>query len=97
MFQKWMIAQSVTTVAGTLCYPLDTIKRRMMIQNKHHSSNDVGGHVAYRSGYHAFVSIMKVEGVRGLFSGLSANLIRGLSGPILLLGYEFLQKKFKDE
>jgi solute carrier family 25 (adenine nucleotide translocator) protein 4/5/6/31 len=31
-FKRYMVAQTLTTVVGTLCYPIDTIKRRMMIQ-----------------------------------------------------------------
>lgn len=31
-FKRYMVAQTLTTVVGTFCYPIDTIKRRMMIQ-----------------------------------------------------------------
>ncbi len=30
---SWMIAQSVTAVAGVLSYPFDTVRRRMMMQS----------------------------------------------------------------
>lgn len=30
--KRYVVAQALTTVVGTLCYPIDTIKRRMMIQ-----------------------------------------------------------------
>jgi solute carrier family 25 (adenine nucleotide translocator) protein 4/5/6/31 len=29
---RLLVAQGVTTVTGTLCYPIDTVKRRMMVQ-----------------------------------------------------------------
>ena len=32
--------------------------------------------------------ILREEGIRGLYSGLSANLIRGVGGTILLVGYD---------
>jgi solute carrier family 25 (adenine nucleotide translocator) protein 4/5/6/31 len=32
------------------------------------------------------------EGPRGFFNGLSANLIRGISGAILLVGYDEVKK-----
>lgn len=41
---SWMIAQSVTAVAGLTSYPFDTVRRRMMMQsgrkggNKHNKS-----------------------------------------------------------
>ena len=31
---------------------------------------------------------VREEGLRGLYSGLSANLIRGISGAVLLVGYD---------
>ena len=30
---SWMIAQSVTAVAGLTSYPFDTVRRRMMMQS----------------------------------------------------------------
>lgn len=30
---SWMIAQSVTAVAGLASYPFDTVRRRMMMQS----------------------------------------------------------------
>lgn len=32
--------------------------------------------------------IVREEGVRGLFQGLSMNLVRGLGGAMLLVGYD---------
>lgn len=33
IFVSWMIAQSVTAVAGLVSYPFDTVRRRMMMQS----------------------------------------------------------------
>lgn len=30
---SWMIAQTVTAVAGVVSYPFDTVRRRMMMQS----------------------------------------------------------------
>lgn len=30
---SWMIAQTVTAVAGIISYPFDTVRRRMMMQS----------------------------------------------------------------
>jgi len=47
----------------------------------------------YRSGWDCFSRIVREEGVvRGLFAGLSVNLVRGLSGPVLLVGYDELKR-----
>ena len=42
----------------------------------------------FRSGTHCFLSIIKEEGIRGLYHGLSVNLVRGIGGAILLVGYD---------
>jgi hypothetical protein len=33
IFISWMIAQSVTAIAGLVSYPIDTVRRRMMMQS----------------------------------------------------------------
>ncbi len=43
---SWMIAQSVTAVAGLVSYPFDTVRRRMMMQSgrKGGKKNNISGH-----------------------------------------------------
>lgn len=36
---SWMIAQSVTAVAGLVSYPFDTVRRRMMMQSGRKGGN----------------------------------------------------------
>lgn len=36
---SWMIAQSVTAVAGLTSYPFDTVRRRMMMQSGRKGGN----------------------------------------------------------
>ena len=88
IWKKFLAAQGVTVTAGTLCYPLDTVRRRMMMQAKEASKSGVESVLVYRSALHAFRRILKEEGLRGVYSGLSANLIRGVSGAVLLVGYD---------
>lgn len=37
---SWMIAQSVTAVAGLVSYPFDTVRRRMMMQSGRKGGNE---------------------------------------------------------
>jgi hypothetical protein len=46
------------------------------------------GTCLYRGGVDCLVKILKHEGPRGLFHGLSANLLRGVGGTLLLVGYD---------
>jgi solute carrier family 25 (adenine nucleotide translocator) protein 4/5/6/31 len=43
IFISWMIAQSVTAVAGIISYPFDTVRRRMMMQSGRKSGELVVG------------------------------------------------------
>ncbi|KAK3755749.1 hypothetical protein QZH41_019982, partial [Actinostola sp. cb2023] len=54
-------------------YPLDVVRRRM--QMKGIKKNEF----AYNSTVHAFKSIVKKEGVRGLYKGILPNLIKVLT------------------
>jgi solute carrier family 25 (adenine nucleotide translocator) protein 4/5/6/31 len=58
----------VTTSAGLASYPLDTIRRRMMMTS--------GGTVHYKSMFDAASQIVAKEGVKSLFKGAGANILR---------------------
>lgn len=40
---SWMIAQTVTAVAGVVSYPFDTVRRRMMMQSGRKGGTWSGG------------------------------------------------------
>lgn len=81
----------LTSTVGTICYPIDTIKRRLMIQE-----NMQPEHRIYRGAFDCLQKIISREGVKGLFSGLSVNLVRGISGALLLVGYDEIKTLLKD-
>lgn len=92
---RWLAAQGVTTFVGIVCYPLDTVKRRMMVQGEMILKSD-GSITAlpYRSAWHCFTSILRKEGAKAIFAGYAANFARGFSGPILLVGYDEVKRVF---
>lgn len=63
----------VTTAAGIASYPLDTIRRRMMMTS--------GEKVHYKSMMDAGRQIVAAEGVRSLFHGAGANILRSVCNP----------------
>ncbi|KAF1816436.1 mitochondrial carrier [Eremomyces bilateralis CBS 781.70] len=82
----------VTTGAGIASYPLDTVRRRMMMTS--------GEAVKYKSSLDAFNKIVAAEGIRSLFKGAGANILRGVAGAGVLSIYDQVQlilfgKKFK--
>ncbi|XP_042058379.1 ADP,ATP carrier protein 1, mitochondrial-like [Salvia splendens] len=73
----------VTNGAGLAAYPIDTVRRRMMMTS--------GEAVKYKSSLDAFTQIVKNEGAKSLFKGGGANILRAVAGAGVLAGYDKLQ------
>lgn len=76
---------AITIGAGLASYPIDTVRRRMMMTS--------GAAVKYTSSVQCFSEIVKKEGVRSLFKGAGANILRAVAGAGVLAGYDWLQVK----
>ncbi|KAF5355713.1 hypothetical protein D9756_003723 [Leucocoprinus leucothites] len=74
----------VTIGAGLASYPLDTIRRRMMMTS--------GSGQNYKSMFDAGSQIIQKEGVKSLFKGAGANILRGVAGAGVLSLYDKLQQ-----
>jgi len=85
-FAKFFVGWAITVFAGLASYPLDTVRRRMMMTS--------GEAVKYRSSMHCMSEIVKKEGVVSLFKGAGANILRGIAGAGVLSGYDQLQMIF---
>ncbi|ONK81808.1 uncharacterized protein A4U43_C01F33080 [Asparagus officinalis] len=73
----------ITNGAGLASYPIDTVRRRMMMTS--------GEAVKYKSSMDAFNQILKNEGAKSLFKGAGANILRAVAGAGVLAGYDKLQ------
>jgi solute carrier family 25 (adenine nucleotide translocator) protein 4/5/6/31 len=82
-FASFLLGWSITIGAGLASYPIDTVRRRMMMTS--------GESVKYKSSMHAFNEIVKKEGVKSLFKGAGANILRAIAGAGVLAGYDKLQ------
>jgi len=82
-FASFLLGWGITIGAGLASYPIDTIRRRMMMTS--------GEAVKYKSSYHAFLEIIKKEGTKSLFKGAGANILRAIAGAGVLAGYDQLQ------
>jgi len=85
-FASFLLGWGITIGAGLASYPLDTIRRRMMMTS--------GEAVKYKSSMHAFNEIVKKEGMKSLFKGAGANILRAVAGAGVLAGYDKLQVLF---
>jgi len=73
----------VTIAAGIASYPLDTVRRRMMMTS--------GQAVKYKSSWDCTTTIIKTEGVASLFKGAGANVLRGMAGAGVLSGVDAIK------
>jgi len=85
IFFKWMIAQTVTAVAGIVSYPFDTVRRRMMMQSGAKQR-------LYNGTIDCFRVIIRDEGGKAFFKGAWSNVLRGAGGAFVLVLYDEIQK-----
>eukprot|EP00297_Palpitomonas_bilix_P012269 CAMPEP_0113893384 /NCGR_PEP_ID=MMETSP0780_2-20120614/16050_1 /TAXON_ID=652834 /ORGANISM="Palpitomonas bilix" /LENGTH=312 /DNA_ID=CAMNT_0000883643 /DNA_START=82 /DNA_END=1020 /DNA_ORIENTATION=- /assembly_acc=CAM_ASM_000599 len=86
IWQSWLIAQTVTTAAGIISYPFDTVRRRLMMQSGRKD-------VLYKGTLHCFSKIAAEEGSKAFFKGAGSNVIRGTGGAIVLVLYDEIKNK----
>jgi solute carrier family 25 (adenine nucleotide translocator) protein 4/5/6/31 len=80
---SWAIAQAVTTVAGIMSYPFDTVRRRMMMQ-----SGRRGADIMYTGTIDCWKKIAAQEGGKAFFKGAFSNVLRGTGGAFVLVLYD---------
>ena len=81
---SFALGWGVTIGAGLASYPLDTIRRRMMMTS--------GSATHYKSMFDAGSQIVAREGAKSLFKGAGANILRGVAGAGVLSLYDKLQE-----
>lgn len=82
---SWVLAQTVTTLAGFTSYPFDTVRRRMMMQS---GRSDI----LYKNTLDCWIKIARNEGPGAFFKGALSNVIRGSGGALVLVLYDQFQK-----
>jgi len=78
---SWAIAQTVTTVAGIISYPFDTVRRRMMMQSGRADK-------MYKNTIDCWKKIYQSEGGNAFFKGAFSNVLRGTGGALVLVLYD---------
>ena len=82
-FVNFLMGWCITVGAGLASYPIDTIRRRMMMTS--------GQAVKYSGSIHCAQEILANEGVGSFFKGAGANILRGIAGAGVLALYDKLQ------
>jgi len=79
----FLLGWAVTIAADLISYPLDTIRRRMMMTS--------GEAVKYSGALHCATIIYKNEGAKSFFKGAGANILRAVAGAGVLAGFDKLE------
>lgn len=83
---KFIFAQFVTGFSGIVSYPLDTVRRRLMMQSGR-------GEVLYNGTLDCFAKIYKNEGgLKPFFKGAMSNFFRGVGASLVLVMNDEVQK-----
>eukprot|EP00468_Gymnochlora_sp_CCMP2014_P011018 CAMPEP_0167755258 /NCGR_PEP_ID=MMETSP0110_2-20121227/8723_1 /TAXON_ID=629695 /ORGANISM="Gymnochlora sp., Strain CCMP2014" /LENGTH=305 /DNA_ID=CAMNT_0007641223 /DNA_START=213 /DNA_END=1130 /DNA_ORIENTATION=+ len=84
---NFAVGYAVTVIAGLLSYPIDTIRRRMMMTS--------GQAVKYAGPFDCALQIYKAEGMSSFFKGAGANILRGVAGAGVLAGFDEVKAFYK--
>lgn len=87
IFIKFLFAMNVTAVAGLVSYPLDTVRRRLMMQSGRKTA-DGKKEVLYNGTIDCFRKINQQEGPKAFFKGAGSNILRGMGGSLVLVMYD---------
>lgn len=85
LWKRWLAAQAVTTSAGLLSYPFDTVRRRMMMQSGLKEP-------MYRSTFDCWKTIYRTEGFTSFYRGAVSNMFRSTGAAAILVLYDEVKK-----
>lgn len=77
---SFALGYGVTVASGLASYPIDTIRRRMMMTS--------GEAVKYNGSLDCAMQVLRNEGAASLFKGAGANVLRGMAGAGVLAGFD---------
>ena len=83
MGERFLSAQVVSITAGTACYAIDSVRRRLMMQAGLPKEDRL-----YKNSFDCFRKVSSVEGIRGFYLGIGPNLIRSFGAALLLVAYD---------
>ncbi|VDQ03290.1 unnamed protein product [Trichobilharzia regenti] len=86
---SFLLGYGVTVTAGLISYPIDTIRRRMMM-----TSGKV--FILYYCSIQCAAQILKNEGPMSFMKGAGANILRGVAGAGVLAGFDKFKELYAD-
>eukprot|EP01083_Nonionella_stella_P008720 25204_1 len=81
-----LLSYSISCGAMTVAYPLDTIRRKMMLQSGVTKQKRM-----YRNSIECWKDIVKRNGAKGLYKGLGVNYVRAFGSSLVLVLFDCLK------
>lgn len=85
LWKSWMVAQGVTSSAGMVSYPLDTVRRRMMMQSGLEQP-------VYSNTLDCWRKIYRTEGIFSFYRGAVSSMFRSTGSAAILVLYDEVKK-----
>jgi len=85
-YHTFLLGWLVTITSGFSAYPVDTIKRRMMLT--------AGQQDKYSSSLACLREVVAKEGVYALYRGAGVNMVRGIAGAGVLTGFDKMKELY---
>merc|ERR1712212_661132 len=86
LLASFLLGWVVTVVSGLASYPIDTVRRRMMMTS--------GGAVKYNGSIDCAQQVLKNEGFMSMMKGAGANVLRGVAGAGVLAGADKMKELY---
>jgi len=83
---SFFLGWAITIVSGLASYPIDTVRRRMMMTS--------GGGVKYNGSIDCARQVISNEGFMSLMKGAGANILRGVAGAGVLAGSDVVKNYY---
>lgn len=83
---SFCLGYTVTVTAGLMSYPIDTVRRRMMMTS--------GTAVKYNGSIDCAKQVIASEGFMSLMKGAGANILRGVAGAGVLSGFDSVKSQY---
>lgn len=84
-YMKFIFAYSTTIASSFICYPLDTINKRLIITSTENTK--------FKNYLDCISTIRKREGIKSFYYGITINFGKSISGAILLTLYDMIFPK----
>ena len=83
--KRFFFAQIVVTTSETISFPLDTVRRKLMMRSGRKGTNV---EIKYTGTMDCFSKTFSEEGVRGFFKGNVSNIWRSIGSSLVLVLYD---------